>query len=99
MKGLYDTLQLQLMSCNCANFQDLVNRAIVIDNKRKEMDKKRKWKGEASGSSSRPSPYPQQGFQPRNQGPANQWNQQRPHFQQRQQSHQKGNQQAPRPGN
>jgi hypothetical protein len=43
LKGLYDGLQLQLMSNKYARFQELVDRAIVIDNKRKEMDlKKRK---------------------------------------------------------
>jgi len=36
LKGLYDALQLQLMSNTYPNFQTLVNRAIVIDNKRKE---------------------------------------------------------------
>jgi hypothetical protein len=38
LKGLYDGLQLQLMSNTYPNFQTLVNRAIVVDNKRKEMD-------------------------------------------------------------
>jgi hypothetical protein len=42
LKGLYDGLQLQLMSNTYPNFQTLVNRAIVVDNKRKEMDAKRK---------------------------------------------------------
>jgi hypothetical protein len=43
LKGLYDRLQLQLMSNKYASFQELVDHAIVIDNKRKEMDlKKRK---------------------------------------------------------
>jgi hypothetical protein len=41
-KGLYDGLQLQLMSNIYPNFQTLVNCAIVVDNKRKEMDAKRK---------------------------------------------------------
>ena len=36
LKGLYDGLQLQLMSNTYPNFQTLVNRAIVIDNKRKD---------------------------------------------------------------
>jgi hypothetical protein len=46
LKGLYDGLQLQLMSNAYPNFQALVNRAIVIDNKHKEMDaKKRKLQG------------------------------------------------------
>jgi hypothetical protein len=42
LKGLYDGLQFQLMSNTYLNFQTLVNRAIVVDNKRKEMDAKRK---------------------------------------------------------
>jgi hypothetical protein len=42
LNGLYDGLQLQLMSNTYLNFQTLVNRAIVVDNKRKEMDAKRK---------------------------------------------------------
>jgi hypothetical protein len=42
LKGLYDGLQLQLMSNTYPNFQTLVNHAIVVDNKRKEVDAKRK---------------------------------------------------------
>ena len=38
LQGLYDGLQLQLMSNTYPNFQALVNRTIVIDNKRKEME-------------------------------------------------------------
>ena len=46
IKGLYDGLQLQLISNTYPNFQTLVNRAIVIDNKRKEMEaKKRRLQG------------------------------------------------------
>ena len=46
LKGLYDGLQLQLMSNIYPNFETLVNRAIVIDNKRKEMEaKKRRLQG------------------------------------------------------
>jgi hypothetical protein len=60
LKGLYDGLQLQLMSNVYPSFQELVNRAIVIDNKRKEMDaKKRKLQGKASGSNTRLRAYPQ----------------------------------------
>ena len=43
LKGLYDGLQLQIMSNTYPNFQTLVNRAIVIDNKCKEMEAK-KWR-------------------------------------------------------
>ena len=42
LKGLYDGLQLQLMSNTYPNFQTLVNRAIVINNKRKEMEAKKR---------------------------------------------------------
>ena len=46
LKGLYDSLHLLLMSNTYPNFQTLVNRAIVIDNKRKEMEtKKRRLQG------------------------------------------------------
>jgi hypothetical protein len=54
LKGLYDGLQLQLMSNTYPNFQTLVNHAIVIDNKCKEMDAKRKrLQGQSSGSNTR----------------------------------------------
>ena len=42
LKGLYDGMQLQLMSNIYPNFQTLVNHAIVIDNKRKEREAKRR---------------------------------------------------------
>ena len=42
LQGLYDGLQLQLMSNTYPNFQTLVNCAIVIDNKRKEMEAKKR---------------------------------------------------------
>jgi len=46
LKGLYDGLQLQLMSNTYPNFQTLVNRAIIIDNNRKKMEaKKRRLQG------------------------------------------------------
>jgi hypothetical protein len=54
LKGLYNGLQLQLMSNTYPSFQTLVNHAIVVDNKRKEMDAKRKrLQGQASGSNTR----------------------------------------------
>ena len=60
LKGFYDGLQLQLMSNTYPNFQTLVNRTIVIDNKRKEMEaKKRRLQGQASGSNTRPHTNPQ----------------------------------------
>jgi hypothetical protein len=55
LKGLYDRLQLQMMPNKYASFQELVDHAIMIDNKHKEMDlKKRKLQGQASGSNARP---------------------------------------------
>ena len=106
LKGLYDGLQLQLMSNEYPNYQTLVNRAIVVDNKRKEMDAKRKrMQGQASGSNTRPRTNQQQGSQRRYQGPPSQWNRgqypQRNQFQQRpqyQQNQQQGNQQTSRQG-
>ena len=60
LKGLYDGLQLHLMSNTYPNFQSLVNHTIVIDNKRKEMeDKKRRLQGQAFGSNTHPRAYPQ----------------------------------------
>jgi hypothetical protein len=73
LKGLYDGLQLQLMSNTYPNFQTLVNRAIMVDNKRKEMNAKRKrLQGQASGSNT----CPRTGFQQNNQQrpPSGQWN-------------------------
>ena len=75
LKGLYNGLQLQLMSNTYPNFQSLLNCAIVIDDKRKEMEaKKRRLQGQASGSNTLPRAYPQQGFQQRNQGSSKQGN-------------------------
>ena len=63
LKGLYDGLQLQLMFNTYPNFQTLVNRAIVIDNKRKEMEtKKRRLQVQASVSNTRLRTDPRQGF-------------------------------------
>jgi hypothetical protein len=42
LKGLHDSLQLQLMSNAYPDYQTLVNRTIVVDNKHKEVDAKRK---------------------------------------------------------
>jgi hypothetical protein len=59
LKGLYDGLQLQLMSNTYPNFQTLVNRVIVVDNKRKEMDAKRK---RLQGQTSSSNTHPRTGF-------------------------------------
>jgi hypothetical protein len=42
LKVLYDCFQLQLMSNTYPNFQMLVNRVIVIDNKRKKTEAKKR---------------------------------------------------------
>ena len=64
LKGLYNGLQLQLMSNTYPNIQALVNHAIVIDNKRKEMEaKKRRLQGYAFGSNTHQRANPQQSFQ------------------------------------
>jgi hypothetical protein len=52
------------------NFQALVNRTIVLDNMCKEMDRKRRMQGQASGSNTRQHPNSQQRFY----GPVSQWN-------------------------
>jgi hypothetical protein len=41
-KGIYYDLCLQLKGNNYASFQELLNKAIVLDNERREMDRKRK---------------------------------------------------------
>ncbi|XP_066365133.1 uncharacterized protein [Miscanthus floridulus] len=54
---------LQLVGNTYANFQQLVNHAIVLDNMRLERDRKRKMKGQASGSNTRPRYNNQQRYQ------------------------------------
>jgi hypothetical protein len=63
LKGLYYDLRLQLAGNTYANFQALVNHAIVLDNMRKEQDRKRRMQGQGSGSNTRQRPNTQQGFQ------------------------------------
>ncbi|XP_066365010.1 uncharacterized protein [Miscanthus floridulus] len=70
LKGIYYDLRLQLAGNTYANFQQLVNRAIVLDNMRLERDRKRKMKGQVSGSNTRPRYNNQQRYQ----GPVSQWN-------------------------
>ena len=61
MEGLNDGLQYQLLSHTFANFQQLVDKALVIENKRRQMeDKKRKFQGQQSRSNSRFRTNPQQ---------------------------------------
>ena len=42
LKGLNDGLHLQLMTVVYADYQTLVDRAIVIENKRREMEEKKR---------------------------------------------------------
>ena len=51
LEGLNDGLQYQLLSYTFASFQQLVDKALVVENKRCQMeDKKRKFQGQQSGS-------------------------------------------------
>jgi hypothetical protein len=70
LKGIYYDLRLQLADNTYPNFQALVNCAIVLDNMRKEMDRKRRMQGQASGSNTHQRPNSQQRFQ----GLVSQWN-------------------------
>ena len=61
MEGLNDGLQYQLLSHTFASFQQLVDKALVIENKHRQMeDKKRKFQGQQSGSNSHFRTNPQQ---------------------------------------
>jgi hypothetical protein len=46
---------LQLSGNTCPNFQTLVNRAIVLDNMRKEQDRNRRMQGQGSGQQHTPA--------------------------------------------
>ena len=66
LKGLNDGLQLQLMTVEYPDFQTLVNRAILIENKRQEIEeKKRRIQSQSVGSNTCPRYTPQQEFQQR----------------------------------
>jgi hypothetical protein len=58
LSGLNDDIQFQLLNTDYANFQHMVNKAIIIENKIREMEKdgKRKvpFSGQSSGSNVRP---------------------------------------------
>jgi hypothetical protein len=55
LRGLVDPLHYQLMNHTFPTFQHLIDRAIMIERKRREMeDMKRKIGGPQAGSSSRP---------------------------------------------
>jgi hypothetical protein len=60
MEGLNDGLQYQLLPHTFANFHQLVEKALVVENKSCEMEnKKRKFQGQQSGSNSRARTAPQ----------------------------------------
>jgi hypothetical protein len=44
LNGLNDDIQFQLLNIDYADFQHMVNKTIVIENKIKEMEKDGKWK-------------------------------------------------------
>ena len=63
MEGLNDGLQYQLLSHTFASFQQLVDKALVIENKHRQMeDKKRKFQGQQSRSNTRVHTIPQQAY-------------------------------------
>jgi len=67
MEGLNDYLQYSLMNLNFNNFNHLVDRALITERKRKEMEeRKRKMTPGTSNSNTRPRYQPpQQGYQQR----------------------------------
>jgi hypothetical protein len=58
LNGLNDDIQFQLLNTDYANFQHMVDKAIVIENKIKEMEKEGKRKVSFSGQSSRSNVRP-----------------------------------------
>jgi hypothetical protein len=58
LNGLNDDIQFQLLNTDYADFQHMVDKAIVVENKIREMEKDGKWKvpfsGQSSGSNVRP---------------------------------------------
>jgi hypothetical protein len=69
LNGLNDDIQFQLLNTNYADFQHMVDKAIVVENKIREMKKNGKRKvpfsGQSSGSNVRPRfSQPNQFFKP-----------------------------------
>jgi hypothetical protein len=69
LNGLNDDIQFQLLNTDYADFQHMVDKSIVIENKIKEMEKDGKRKvsffGQSSGSNIRPRfSQPNQFFKP-----------------------------------
>jgi hypothetical protein len=112
LNGLNDDIQFQLLNTDYADFQHMVDKAIVIENKIKEMEKDGKrnmsFSGQSSGSNVRPRfSQPNQFFKPLQmnrplmpvQVPRSQFLTQRPNFQAQRLSFQmqRPQQQPPRP--
>ncbi|WVZ53873.1 hypothetical protein U9M48_004761 [Paspalum notatum var. saurae] len=80
LEGLNDNLQLQLMNNTFNNFNHLVDRALLTEQKRREIDdKKRKLNPASSNSNTRPryhQQYQQQQYQQRQQPQQQQYQQQ-----------------------
>jgi hypothetical protein len=74
LKEIYYDLHLQLKGNNYASFQELMNKAIVLDNEHREMDRKRKMKGQGAGNNICQRTNSQHGFHSIFQGPVSQWN-------------------------
>src|SRR3954468_8317485 len=60
MVGLNQTLQYSLVVCDCQTFPDLVNKALMLEDKRRALDDTRKRKMISKGISSNQKPHPWQ---------------------------------------
>ena len=60
MEGLQQSLQYQLVVCECWTFSDLVNKALMLEDKRRAMDDTRKRKLMGSGGLSNQNQRPWQ---------------------------------------
>jgi hypothetical protein len=58
LNGLNDEIQFQLLNTDYEDFQRMVDKAIIVENKLKEMERNGKWKmpfqGQSSGGNTRP---------------------------------------------
>ena len=92
LNGLHNEIQLQLLNCDYANFQKLVDKAIVVENKKTEIEKEGKRKMSFSGQPSHGQPRPRMmqppmpfyrppfTVRPPGQAPRPQFQMQRPNF-------------------
>ncbi|XP_073362278.1 uncharacterized protein [Aegilops tauschii subsp. strangulata] len=60
MEGLNQTPQYSVVVCDCPTFPDLVNKALILEDKRRSLDDTRKRKMISKGSSSNQKPRPWQ---------------------------------------